>query len=55
MRKEDGRIVGRLRAASKAIVTSPVAVGDVVSPVAVGDVVFIQGQGGTLGAFRAGS
>ncbi|HPF59428.1 MAG TPA: outer membrane protein assembly factor BamB [Candidatus Competibacteraceae bacterium] len=46
MRKEDGRIVGRLRAASKAIVTPPVA---------IGDIVFIQGQGGTLGAFRAGS
>ncbi|HRX71934.1 MAG: outer membrane protein assembly factor BamB [Gammaproteobacteria bacterium] len=45
LRKEDGRIVGRIRAASKAIVAPPVA---------VGDVVFVQGQGGALGAFRAG-
>jgi outer membrane protein assembly factor BamB len=45
LRKEDGRIVGRIRAASKAIVAPPIA---------AGDVVFVQGQGGALGAFRAG-
>lgn len=45
LRKEDGRIVGRIRAANKAIVAPPVV---------SGDTVFIQGQGGTLGAFRAG-
>jgi len=45
LRKEDGRIAGRIRATSKAIVAPPVA---------VGDRVFVQGQGGALGAFRAG-
>ncbi len=43
--KDDGRIVGRIRAASKAIVAPPLA---------AGDTVFVQGQGGALGAFRAG-
>ncbi len=42
---DSGRIVGRVRAASKAIVAPPLA---------VGDLVFVQDQGGTLGAFRAG-
>lgn len=42
---DSGRIVGRTRAASKAIVAPPLA---------VGDIVFVQDQGGTLGAFRAG-
>lgn len=42
---DSGRIVGRVRAASKAIVAPPLA---------VGDIVFVQDQGGTLGAFRAG-
>ncbi|HRY15298.1 MAG: outer membrane protein assembly factor BamB [Candidatus Competibacteraceae bacterium] len=45
LRKEDGRIVGRIRATNKSIITPPVA---------VGDMVFVQGQGGTLSAFRAG-
>ena len=43
--KDDGKIVGRIRAASKAIVAPPLA---------AGDTVFVQGQGGALGAFRAG-
>jgi len=45
LRKEDGRIVGRIRAASKAIIAPPIV---------VGDIVFVQSQGGTLGAFRLG-
>ena len=45
LRKEDGLIIGRIRATSKAIVAPLVA---------AGDVVFVQGQGGTLAAFRAG-
>jgi outer membrane protein assembly factor BamB len=45
LRKEDGRIVGRIRATSKAIIAPPVV---------AGDIVFVQDQGGTLGAFRAG-
>ncbi|MCP5195574.1 MAG: outer membrane protein assembly factor BamB [Gammaproteobacteria bacterium] len=45
LRKEDGRIMGRIRATSKAI-SAP--------PIAAGDVIFVQGQGGVLGAFRAG-
>jgi outer membrane protein assembly factor BamB len=45
LRKEDGRIVGRIRATSKAILAPPVV---------ARDIVFVQGQGGTLGAFRAG-
>ncbi|HAS52428.1 MAG TPA: outer membrane protein assembly factor BamB [Gammaproteobacteria bacterium] len=45
LRKEDGQIVGRTRAASKAIIAPPVV---------AGDIVFVQGQGGTLAAFRAG-
>jgi outer membrane protein assembly factor BamB len=45
LRKEDGLIVGRIRATSKAIIAPPVV---------AGDIVFVQGQGGTLGAFRAG-
>ena len=45
LRKEDGRIVGRIRAASKAIIAPPIV---------VGDIVFVQSQGGTLGAFRPG-
>jgi outer membrane protein assembly factor BamB len=43
--KDDGKIVGRIRATSKAIVAPPLA---------AGDTVFVQGQSGTLGAFRAG-
>jgi outer membrane protein assembly factor BamB len=43
--KDDGKIVGRIRAAGKAIVAPPLV---------AGDTVFVQGQGGTLGAFRAG-
>ncbi len=43
--QDSGRIVGRVRAASKAIVAPPLA---------VGGIVFVQDQGGTLGAFRAG-
>ena len=43
--KDSGKIVGRIRAAGKAIVAPPFA---------AGDTVFIQGQGGALGAFRAG-
>ena len=43
--KDSGKIVGRIRAASKAIVAPPFA---------AGDTVFVQGQGGALGAFRAG-
>jgi outer membrane protein assembly factor BamB len=45
LRKEDGRIVGRIRAASKAIIAPPIV---------AGDIVFVQSQGGTLGAFRLG-
>ena len=43
--KDDGKIVGRIRAAGKAIVAPPLV---------AGDTVFVQGQGGALGAFRAG-
>lgn len=43
--KDNGQVVGRIRAASKAIVAPPLA---------AGDTVFVQGQGGALGAFRAG-
>lgn len=43
--QDSGRIVGRIRATSRAI-TAP--------PLAVGDIVFVQDQGGTLSAFRAG-
>ncbi|KAB2932487.1 MAG: outer membrane protein assembly factor BamB [Candidatus Contendobacter sp.] len=43
--KGNGQIVGRIRAAGKAIVAPPLA---------AGDTVFVQGQGGALGAFRAG-
>jgi outer membrane protein assembly factor BamB len=43
--KDDGKIVGRIRATSKAIVAPPLA---------AGDTVFVQGQSGALGAFRAG-
>lgn len=43
--KDSGKIVGRIRATSKAIVAPPFA---------AGDTVFVQGQGGALGAFRAG-
>ncbi len=43
--KDSGQIVGRIRAASKAIVAPPLA---------AGNTVFVQGQGGALGAFRAG-
>jgi len=43
--KDSGQIVGRIRAASKAIVAPPLA---------AGNIVFVQGQGGALGAFRAG-
>ncbi len=45
LRKEDGQIVGRIRTTSKAIIAPPVV---------VGGIVFVQGQSGTLGAFRAG-
>ena len=43
--KDSGKIVGRVRAAGKAIVAPPLA---------AGDIVFVQGQSGALGAFRAG-
>ena len=43
--KDSGRIVGRIRAAGKAIIAPPLA---------AGNTVFVQGQGGSLGAFRAG-
>ena len=43
--KDSGRIVGRIRAAGKAIVAPPLA---------AGDTVFVQGQSGALGTFRAG-
>ena len=43
--KDSGRLVGRIRAAGKAIVAPPLA---------AGDTVFVQGQSGALGAFRAG-
>jgi outer membrane protein assembly factor BamB len=43
--KDSGKIVGRIRVASKAIIAPPLA---------AGDTVFVQGQGGALGAFRAG-
>ncbi|MDG4596760.1 MAG: outer membrane protein assembly factor BamB [Candidatus Contendobacter sp.] len=43
--KDNGQVAGRIRAASKAIVAPPLA---------AGDTVFVQGQGGALGAFRAG-
>ena len=43
--KDSGRIVGRIRAAGKAIVAPPLV---------AGDTVFVQGQSGALGAFRAG-
>ena len=43
--KDDGKIVGRIRAAGKAIVAPPLA---------AGDTVFVQSQSGALGAFRAG-
>ena len=42
--KDSGRIVGRVRAASKGIVAPPVA---------AGNIVFVYGQGGALSAFRA--
>ncbi len=45
LRKDNGQIVGRSRAASKAIVAPPLA---------AGTVVFAQSQDGALGAFRAG-
>lgn len=43
--KTDGRIVGRIRAAGKGF-SAP--------PVAAGDIVFVYGDNGALGAFRAG-
>jgi outer membrane protein assembly factor BamB len=43
--KDNGQIVGRIRAAGKAIIAPPLA---------AGNTVFVQGQGGSLGAFRAG-
>lgn len=43
--KNSGAVVGRIRAAGKSIVAPPLA---------AGNVVFVQGQGGTLGAYRAG-
>ncbi|CDH46771.1 putative PQQ enzyme repeat domain protein [Candidatus Contendobacter odensis Run_B_J11] len=43
--KDSGKIVGRVRATGKSIVAPPLA---------AGDLVFVQGQGGSLGAFRAG-
>jgi outer membrane protein assembly factor BamB len=43
--KDDGKIVGRIRAASNSIVAPPVA---------AGGIVFVQGQGGALSAFRVG-
>ncbi len=43
--KDSGQIVGRIHATSKSIVTPPLA---------AGDIVFVQGQNGTLGAFRVG-
>lgn len=43
--KDSGKIVGRIRAASKGVVAPPLA---------AGDIVFSQGQGGDLGAFRIG-
>lgn len=46
LRKEDGMIVGRMRATSKAI-TAPL--------LAAGNILFVQDQGGALTAFRAGS
>ena len=43
--KNDGRIVGRIRAAGKAIVAPPIA---------AGNTIFVYGKNGALGAFRAG-
>lgn len=43
--KNDGRIVGRIRVASKGITAAPIA---------AGNIVFVYDQSGTLGAFRAG-
>lgn len=43
LNKEDGKIVGRMRAGGKAIVAPPLA---------AGEVVVVQGQGGALGAYR---
>jgi outer membrane protein assembly factor BamB len=43
--KSSGAIVGRIRATSKSIVAPPLA---------AGNIVFVQGQSGTLAAFRAG-
>ncbi|MFO1422954.1 MAG: outer membrane protein assembly factor BamB [Candidatus Competibacteraceae bacterium] len=43
--KDNGEIVGRIRAAGKAIAAPPFV---------AGDTVFVQGQDGALGAFRAG-
>ncbi len=45
LRKDDGRIEGRVRAAGKTITASPVV---------AGNIIFVQGQSGMLGAFRAG-
>ncbi len=43
--KQDGRIVGRVRAAGKQIITPPIT---------AGNTVFVYGKNGTLSAFRAG-
>ena len=43
--KNDGRIVGRIRAAGKAIIAPPLT---------AGNTIFVYGKNGALGAFRAG-
>ena len=45
LRKDDGSIVGRIRAASRGIAAAPLS---------AGDIIFALDQDGTLGAFRAG-
>lgn len=45
LNKSDGRIVGRTRAAGKRIIAPPIA---------AGNTIFVYGENGTLGAFRAG-
>lgn len=46
LRKEDGQLVGRVRMSSQAIIAPPTT---------SADIIFVQDQGGTLGAFRIGA
>jgi outer membrane protein assembly factor BamB len=45
LNKKDGHIIGRVRAASKAVITSPIVSGD-------GNTIFVYSRDGTLSAFQ---